>query len=34
MDLYGMKYFGANYGLIMTAWGFGGVIGPMLAAVL
>lgn len=34
MDLYGMKYFGANYGLIMTAWGFGGVIGPMLAAAV
>ncbi len=34
IDLYGMKYFGANYGLIMTAWGFGGVIGPMMAAAI
>jgi MFS family permease len=34
MDLFGMKYFGANYGLIMTAWGVGGVIGPMTAAAV
>jgi predicted MFS family arabinose efflux permease len=34
MDLYGMKHFGANYGLIMTAWGLGGVIGPMMAAAI
>jgi MFS transporter, OFA family, oxalate/formate antiporter len=32
IDLYGMKNFGVNYGLVMTGWGFGGVIGPMLAA--
>ena len=34
IDHYGMKYFGANYGLIMTAWGVGGVIGPMMAAAI
>ncbi len=34
IDLYGMKYFGANYGLVMTGWGFGGVIGPMMAAAI
>jgi len=34
MDLYGMKHFGANYGLIMTAWGCGGVLGPMMAAAI
>lgn len=34
IDLFGMKYFGANYGLIMTAWGFGGVVGPMMAAAV
>ena len=34
IDLYGMKNFGTNYGLIMTGWGFGGVIGPMLAAAV
>lgn len=33
LDLYGVKNFGSNYGLIMTAWGCGGVIGPMVAAV-
>ena len=31
-DLYGMKNFGINYGLIFTGWGFGGIIGPMIAA--
>ena len=31
-DLYGMKNFGINYGLIFTGWGLGGVIGPMVAA--
>lgn len=34
LQMYGMKYFGANYGLIMTAWGVGGVIGPMTAAAI
>lgn len=31
-DFYGLKNFGANYGVVFTAWGFGGVIGPMTAA--
>jgi len=31
-DLYGLKNFGANYGTLFTAWGFGGIIGPMTAA--
>ena len=31
-DLYGMKSFGINYGLIFTGWGLGGIIGPMVAA--
>lgn len=34
IDLYGLKNFGANYGLVMTGWGFGGVIGPMTAAAI
>jgi len=34
MDLFGMKNFGVNYGLIMTGWGLGGVIGPMTAAAV
>ncbi len=29
-----MKNFGVNYGLIMTGWGLGGVIGPMTAAAV
>ena len=30
MHLYGVKHFGANYGLMMSAWGVGGIIGPCL----
>ena len=31
---YGVKNYGANYGLIMTAWGAGGIIGPLVAAAI
>jgi len=31
-DLYGLKYFGANYGTVFLAWGIGGIIGPITAA--
>jgi MFS family permease len=31
-DYFGTKYLGANYGMIITAWGFGGIVGPILAA--
>lgn len=31
-DLYGMKHFGLNYGLMYSSWGVGGTIGPMVAA--
>lgn len=31
-DLYGLKNFGINYGLMFTGWGFGGIIGPMTGA--
>ncbi len=34
LDFYGVKHFGSNYGLIMTAWGTGGIIGPMTAAAI
>lgn len=34
MDLYGKKFLGGNYGLVNTAWGVGGVIGPMIAAAI
>jgi len=30
-DWFGLKNAGTNYGLIFTAWGFGGLIGPIIA---
>jgi len=30
-DYWGAKNFGLNYGLLFTAWGLGGVFGPLLA---
>lgn len=30
-DFWGAKNFGLNYGLLFTAWGLGGVFGPLLA---
>jgi nitrate/nitrite transporter NarK len=30
-DFYGTKNLGMNYGIIFTAWGCGGVIGPLIA---
>ncbi|ABB15233.1 L-lactate MFS transporter [Carboxydothermus hydrogenoformans] len=30
-DYYGTKNLGVNYGLVFTAWGIGGVLGPLLA---
>ena len=31
-DYFGTKYLGVNYGMIITAWGFAGLVGPLLAA--
>jgi len=31
-DLYGLKNFGVNFGLMFTGWGVGGIIGPMTGA--
>jgi MFS transporter, OFA family, oxalate/formate antiporter len=31
MDFFGVKNMGVNYGLVFTAWGFGGVLGSMAA---
>jgi MFS transporter, OFA family, oxalate/formate antiporter len=31
-DLFGAKWVGSIYGLMLTAWGFGGVFGPLLIA--
>jgi MFS transporter, OFA family, oxalate/formate antiporter len=33
-DLFGARHVGAIYGLMLTAWGFGGVLGPLIVAVL
>jgi MFS family permease len=31
-DFYGLKNYGANYGVLYTAWGVSGFIGPVVAA--
>ena len=31
-DYFGTRYMGLNYGMILSAWGFAGVAGPLLAA--
>lgn len=31
-DFFGTRYLGQNYGIILTAWGVGGVVGPVIAA--
>jgi OFA family oxalate/formate antiporter-like MFS transporter len=31
-DNWGMKSYGANYGVLYTAWGVSGVVGPLIAA--
>ena len=33
-DYFGTKYLGQNYGFIITAWGFGGLVGPTIAGVV
>ena len=30
-DYYGLKNLGGNYGLVFTAWGFAGLLGPLIA---
>jgi OFA family oxalate/formate antiporter-like MFS transporter len=29
---FGTKHLGLNYGLVLSAWGFAGLVGPMLVA--
>jgi MFS transporter, OFA family, oxalate/formate antiporter len=31
-DYFGTKYLGINYGMIITAWGTAGLVGPLIAA--
>jgi MFS transporter, OFA family, oxalate/formate antiporter len=33
-DLYGPTHVGSIYGLMLTAWGFGGVLGPLVIAAM
>ena len=33
-DLFGARHVGSIYGLMLTAWGFGGVLGPIVIAAL
>lgn len=33
-DVFGSRHVGSIYGLILTAWGFGGVLGPVVLAAL
>ena len=33
-DFYGTRHAGANYGLVFTAWGFAGILGPTIGGVL
>jgi MFS family permease len=33
-DYFGTKYMGVNYGWILTAWGVGGVVGPLFVALV
>lgn len=32
-DFYGLKNYGANYGVLYTAWGVSGFVGPLLAGL-
>lgn len=33
-DYYGVKNFGGNYGILYTAWGIAGTIGPIIAGIV
>jgi MFS transporter, OFA family, oxalate/formate antiporter len=33
-DYFGIKNLGLNYGLVFTAWGAGGIIGPLLGGIV
>ncbi len=33
-DYFGLKNFGVNYGMLITAWGAGGLLGPLLGGLV
>jgi len=33
-DYFGLRNFGVNYGFVFTAWGVGGILGPMLSGLI
>jgi MFS transporter, OFA family, oxalate/formate antiporter len=33
-DYFGTKFLGQNYGMILTAWGFAGIVGPIIASTV
>jgi OFA family oxalate/formate antiporter-like MFS transporter len=33
-DYFGTRYMGQNYGMILTAWGVAGIVGPFIAATV
>lgn len=33
-DFYGLKHLGLNYGMLITAWGVGGLFGPLLGGLV
>ncbi len=33
-DYYGVKNFGGNYGVLYTAWGVSGILGPIIAGIV
>ena len=33
-DYFGVKNLGTNYGLVFTAWGVGGVLGPLIGGLI
>lgn len=33
-DYFGTRHMGQNYGMILTAWGVAGIVGPLIAATV
>jgi MFS family permease len=33
-DYFGTRHIGTNYGMILTAWGFAGIVGPLIGSFI